>query len=87
MALHTKVALTLAWSDGLLVSNHRALLAFYYTNNEQSRVLQSLIPEFFTHAFHLDVPQAYGLQRLLFTWLSYLLFHCYLRRWFSPLAW
>jgi hypothetical protein len=43
--LSLKIHLTKPWLDGTLAANHRALLAFDYTNNEQSRWLQFYVPD------------------------------------------
>ena len=61
--LRTKILLTLAWTDGTLIDNHRSLLAFTFTNNEQSRLLQFYIPEFFRILFGVSIPDAYLIQR------------------------
>jgi hypothetical protein len=82
LALRLKLLVTPAWFDGTLDNNHKALLAFEYTNNEQSRILQFYIPELLVRAFGMTVSHAYIVQRWLFVALSYLLFQLYLRRWF-----
>ncbi|MFH1453785.1 MAG: hypothetical protein ABIH00_07380 [Armatimonadota bacterium] len=82
----TKLFLTTTWLDGTLIRNHNMLLGFIYTNNEQSRVLQYYIPEFFRNLFSLSVPDAYILQRLVFVTLAFILFHFFLRKWFLPPA-
>jgi hypothetical protein len=71
------------WLDGTLVSNHKALMAFQYTNNEQSRLLQFLVPEFFHRLFGLSIISSYALARFLFVFLAFVVFHFYLRKWFS----
>jgi hypothetical protein len=83
LELRSKLWVTGTWFDGTLERNHQALLAFQYTNNEQSRILQFYIPEFLVQAFGMSVPHAYLVQRWLFIGLSFVLFHLYLRRWFS----
>jgi hypothetical protein len=70
------------WLSGELDDNQRRLLEFAYYNNEQSRLLQFLIPEFLVRCFGLSVPNAYMVQRLVFVWLAFVLFHVYQRRWF-----
>jgi hypothetical protein len=82
--LSAKLKVTPGWFDGSLESMHARLLARDYTNNEQSRLLQFLMPELFVRTFGLSVPHAYVLQRWLFVWLAFTLFHLYLRYWFSP---
>ncbi len=82
--LFLKLRVTPDWFNGHLDDNHRQLLAFAYTNNEQSRLFQFLIPELFVRLFGLSVGHAYVVQRLLFVWLAFVLFHVYLRHWFRP---
>ncbi len=84
--LRTKLSLTDAWFDGILRNNHNLLLSFGYYNNEQSRLLQFLIPEFFRQAFALSIANAYILQRWLFVFIALVLFHFYLRHWFPTPA-
>ena len=79
--LRIKLALTAAWFDGRLETNHARLLAFQYVNHEQSRLLQFYLPEFWLQIFDLSVPQAYILQRWLFVFLAFVCFHLYLRGW------
>lgn len=81
--LRVKMLLTPAWNDGILERNHKLLLAFQYTNNEQSRLLQFYIPELFRYLFGLSISHAYILQRWLFVFLAFLCFHFYLRKWFD----
>jgi hypothetical protein len=81
--LRMKLVMTPAFLDGTLERNHHLLTGFDYSNNEQSRLLQYLVPEGFVRAFHLSVQSAYILQRWLFVTVAFLLFYLYLRRWFS----
>ncbi len=81
--LRVKLYLTPVWFDGKLEMNHQLLLAFQYTNNEQSRLLQFYIPEMFRNLFEISIPNAYILQRWLFVFLALLCFHFYLRKWFD----
>ena len=83
LELRTKLWITTTWFDGTLEQNHQALLAFDYTNNEQSRLLQFYLPECLVHVFGITVSHAYIAQRWFFVGLAYVLFHLYLRRWFS----
>ena len=83
--LTTKLKLTPAWFNGTLFSNHQKLLAFKYTNNEQSRLLQFYIPEFLHKCFGVSVIEGYILQRWIFVFLAFLLFHLFLLKWFSHL--
>jgi len=77
---------TPAWFDGTLVRNHLSLLQFQFTNNEQSRILQYLIPEILRRIFDFSIESAYILQRFVFVFLAFVLFHGYLRKWFSASA-
>jgi hypothetical protein len=78
-----KLRLNPEWMDGTLERNHESLMAFQYTNNEQSRLFQFLIPEFFHRMFSLSIESSYALARLLFVFLALVAFHFYLRKWFS----
>ena len=82
--LADKLRASPTYFDGTLEENHRRLLAFQFTNNEQSRLLQFAVPELFVRLLGLSVPHAYMLQRWLFVWLALLLFYVYLRHWFRP---
>ena len=83
--LRTKIALTPAWLDGTLLSNHQQLLDFTYTNNEQSRLLQFFFPETLHHMMGITLADAYLVQRWGFVFLTLLCFHGYLRKWYEPL--
>jgi len=83
LELRSKLQVTPAWFDGTLERNHAALLAFQYANNEQSRLLQFVIPEALIRTFDVSVPHAYMIQRWAFVGLAFVLFHVYARRWFS----
>ncbi len=78
-----KLRLTPAWTDGTLVANHNALMAFTYANNEQSRLFQFILPEFLHRLFSLSIVSSYALDRLVFVFLAFVVFHFYLREWFS----
>ncbi len=78
-----KIAMTPAWTDGTLVHNHQSLLNFTFTNNEQSRLFQYYVPEFFVRTIGYSIPEAYELQRRLFTFLSFALFFLFARKWLS----
>ncbi len=84
--LRVKLLLTPAWFDGTLAGNHAALMRFDYFNNEQSRLLQFLIPELFHRLLGLEIGYAYIVQRWLFVLLVLIGFHFFLRKWFSPAA-
>lgn len=83
LELRLKLQATPAWFDGTLDRNHPALLAFRYTQNEQSRVLQFYIPELLVRTLGVSVSHAYMIQRWAFVAIAFMLFHTYLRRWFS----
>jgi hypothetical protein len=85
LELKAKLMATPWFFDGTLVSIHDKLLAFNYTNNEQSRILQFYIPELIRRVTGAGVPAAYALQRFAFVWAAFVAFHYYLRRWFTPL--
>lgn len=82
--LRVKLLFSPAWFDGTLVHNHQLLLQFNYTNHEQSRLLQYIIPELFHKLLSLSIEHAYILQRWLFVFLAFICFHYYLRKWFKP---
>ncbi len=71
------------WTDGTLDGKHNLLMAFQFTNNEQSRLLQFLVPEFFHRVFGIYIVSSYALARLLFVFLAFVAFHFFLRKWFS----
>jgi hypothetical protein len=81
--LSFKLSITPAWFNGILNRNHALLLGFNYTNNEQSRLLQFYIPEFFIRLFGLSVINAYILQRFLLTFLTFFLFFLFAKKWFK----
>ncbi|MEK7136839.1 MAG: hypothetical protein AAB853_01005 [Patescibacteria group bacterium] len=83
--LRVKLFFTKDWFNGTLEKNHYLLTAFDYTNNEQSRLLQFYIPEAFHRIFGMTIEHAYILQRFTFIFLAFMLFHFYLRKWFSAL--
>lgn len=85
LTLVVKLRLTPAWFNGNLVRNHKSLLEFTYTNNEQSRILQFQIPEFFHQVFGFSIVDSYMLQRWLFVALALIVFHVFLRAWFSSI--
>lgn len=79
-----KIHLVSWYTDGTLEGKHHLLMAFQYFNNEQSRLLQFLVPEFFHRVFGIYIVTSYALARLLFVFLAFLAFHFYMRKWFSP---
>jgi len=79
-----KLRLTPSWVDGTLAHNHQLLMAFQFTNNEQSRLLQFLPPEFLRAVFSLSIETSYALARFLFVFLAFVAFHYFLRKWFNP---
>jgi len=78
-----KLRLTPEWTDGTLDGIHNRLMAFQYSNNEQSRLLQFLVPEFFHRTFSLTIGSSYALARLLSIFMALVVFHFFLRKWFS----
>jgi hypothetical protein len=80
--LAVKLWQTPAWFS-LLERNHQLLLLFQYTNNEQSRLGQFYVPEFFHQLLGLSIIHSYMLNRFLFLFLAFVVFHRYLRKWFS----
>ncbi len=74
------------WQSGNLVSNHTELMAFQYFNNEQSRILQFLVPEALHRVFDFSIITSYAISRLVFVFLAFVVFHYFLRKWFSPIA-
>jgi hypothetical protein len=78
-----KLRETAAWTNGGLVDQHNALLAFVSYNNEQSRLFQFLIPEFLHRMFSLSIVSSYSFARLLFVFVAFVVFHFFLRKWFS----
>jgi hypothetical protein len=79
-----KLRLTVSWTNGTLAHNHQLLMAFQFTNNEQSRLLQFLPAEFLRSVFSLSIETSYALARLVFVFLAFVAFHYFLRKWFSP---
>ena len=75
-----------AWQNGTLVENHNLLMAFQYFNNEQSRILQFLVPEALHRIFDTSIITSYAIARLAFVFLAFVVFHYFLRKWFSPIA-
>ncbi len=80
-----KLRLTEAWQDGTLLKNHGLLMAFQYYNNEQSRVLQFLVPEALQRLFNLSVVASYSISRFIFVFLAFVTFHYFLRKWFTEI--
>lgn len=80
---YLKLVSTPTWFDGTLERNHNLLLNFAYANNEQSRLLQFLIPQVFIQLFDLSIPWAYVLQRFIFTFLTFLLFNVFCKKWLN----
>ena len=74
---------TPSWFDGTLARNHQYLLDFSYFNNEQSRLLQFLIPEALVRTFGVSVELAYIVQRLVFVLATFCLFYRYATKWFD----
>lgn len=81
--LKLKLQTTPAWFNGSLFNNHQLLLRFQYTNHEQSRLLQFYVPELLRRVLDISVEHAYIIQRWLLTFVVFVLFHLYLRKWFK----
>ncbi|KAB8141042.1 hypothetical protein F8S13_21220 [Chloroflexia bacterium SDU3-3] len=81
--LSLKIHLTPNWTNGTLDSTHQQLMAFQYANNEQSRLLQFIVPEILHRLLNISIINAYIIQRWMFTFLMFLGFHLYLRAWFD----
>jgi hypothetical protein len=77
-------AVYVSWFEGKLVENHILLWGFQYYNNEQSRLLQWVIPQAIIKITHISIPHAYMVQRFAFVFLAFLCFHYYMRKWLSP---
>ena len=85
IALIMKVqAVYIVWFKGTLTENHILLWKFQYYNNEQSRLLQWVIPQAIMKFTHLSIPHAYMVQRFVFVFLAFVCFHFYMRKWLSP---
>jgi hypothetical protein len=67
----------------VLPRKQHLLLNFDYTNNEQSRLLQFYVPEFFHRVLRTTIPHSYSIARLLFVFCAFVCFHYFLRRWFT----
>lgn len=78
-----KLQATPAWTDGTLVRWHDLFLRFAGPNNEQSRLLQFLIPELIHTLLRVSIENAYMIQRLIFIFLVLTCFHFYMRAWFG----
>ncbi len=81
--LFLKIQVTSSWNNGILTENHELLMNFQYTNNEQSRLLQFLIPETFSRLFGVSIPTAYSIQRVLFMALTFFVFFKFCKKWFN----
>jgi len=77
-------AAEVVWFDGKLEENHLLLWQFQYFNNEQSRLLQWVIPQAIIKFTHISIPHAYMVTRFAFVFLAFLCFHYYMRKWLSP---
>jgi len=80
-----KLRLTNDWQNGKLVENHSLLMAFQYYNNEQSRLMQFLVPEVFHRLFNISIIASYTISRFLFVFLAFVAFHYFLRKWFTEI--
>jgi len=75
--------MTNLWINGTLVNNHNSLMAFTYSNNEQSRLFQFLIPELIHRVFSISIISSYAFNRFVFVFLAFVAFHLFLHTWFS----
>ena len=78
-----KIQVTPSWFNGTLERNHYLLMSFMYTNNEQSRLLQFIIPNTFFRVFNLSIPYSYLAQRFLFQFLTFICFYKFNEEWLS----
>ncbi len=78
-----KIRSNAEWTNGTLDGHQSMLMAFQFTNNQQSRLFEFLIPELFQKVFSLYPESSYALARLLFVFLAFMVFHFYLRKWFT----
>ena len=83
ICVRVKLFITPAWFNGQLAKIHSQLITFSYVNNEQSRLLQFYIPELFRDILGIQIEHAYILQRWLFTFLAFVFFHYFLKKWFD----
>lgn len=85
--LRIKLWVTYDWfNPAKLLGNHHLLIQWKYTNNEQSRLLQWMIPEGLHQITGCSIPHAYLCQRWFFVMLAFICFHFYMRKWFSAPA-
>jgi hypothetical protein len=84
ISLRMKLAVTPLWFTGYMVDKHQALMHGVHPNNEQSRVLQYLIPEAIRLVTGASVANAYAFQRWLFIFLAFAVFHQFMRKWLRP---
>lgn len=87
VTLRAKMWVTPDWFNPVrMVTNHYMLTRWKYTNNEQSRVLQWMIPEGLHDLTAWTISDAYMFQRWFFILLALSCFHFYLRKWFKASA-
>ena len=84
LSLRLKLAMTPMWLSGHIAVDHQSLLAGTHANNEQSRLLQYLVPEALRIVSGCSVANAYAFQRWLFVFLAFAVFHQFMRRWLRP---
>jgi hypothetical protein len=82
VSLRLKLAVTPLWFTGHMVEKHQSLMRGTHANNEQSRVLQYLIPDALRLVGGSSVANAYAFQRWLFIFLAFAVFHLFMRKWF-----
>ncbi len=82
--LRVKLWITGDWfRPDKLEANHNIMVLWKYTNNEQSRIFQWMIPEAIHRVTGCLIPYAYMFQRWFFIMLAFICFHFFLRKWFK----
>lgn len=84
ISLRAKLAAAPLWLGEHMVQKHASLLAGTHPNNEQSRVLQWLVPEAIRQLTGVSVAGAYAFARWLFVFLAFVAFDRFLRPFFRP---
>jgi hypothetical protein len=84
ISLRLKLAAAPLWLTEHMVQKHQSLLAGTHPNNEQSRVLQWLVPEAIRAVTGASIPGAYAFVRWLFVFLAFVAFDAFLRPFLRP---
>ena len=82
-SVRAKVFITPCYFNGTLATNHARSLNGVSTAPNQYRLLEYYIPQFIHAIFRLNIVDAYVLQRFVWTALTFIVFHIYLRKWFD----